>query len=109
MNLFEVGLIGGMTLITFAIRYTFFALGERLRFPPRIRQALRFVPVAVLTAITVPMVLLPADGAYWGLHWRNAWLVGALLSALIAWRYQHLLAAIASSMTVYFIWRWLFN
>ncbi len=104
MSAREWVLVGGMTLVTFLIRYSFFALGERLRFPPLARRALRFVPAAVLTAITVPMVLVP-DGTHWQLPWRNPWLAGALVSGWIAWRFNHLLGAIGAGMAVYFLGR----
>jgi len=104
MNARELALIAGMTLVTFLIRYSFFALGERLAFPPLVRQALRYVPAAVLTAIVVPMVLLP-DGVHWQVTWRNPWLLGALASGLIAWRFNHLLASIGGGMAVYFLFR----
>lgn len=107
MSRYELTVILGMTAVTFLIRYSFFALGDKVRFPPLVKRALHYVPVAVLTAITVPMVLLP-DGQHWQLDWRNAWLVGALTSGLIAWRYKQLLAAIGGGLAVYFLWRWFF-
>jgi branched-subunit amino acid transport protein len=100
----ELALILGMTTVTFLIRYAFFALGDRLAFPPLAHRALRFVPVAVLTAIIVPMVLLP-DGAHWQLSWHNAWLLGAVVTGLIAWRFNHLLASITGGMLVFFLYR----
>ncbi|HEY9104975.1 AzlD domain-containing protein [Chitinimonas sp.] len=107
MSRYELAVIAGMTAVTFLIRYSFFALGDKVRFPPLVKRALHYVPVAVLTAITVPMVLLP-DGQHWQLDWRNAWLMGALTSGLIAWRYKQLLAAIGGGLAVYFLWRFLF-
>ncbi|MGC9162871.1 MAG: AzlD domain-containing protein [Thiomonas sp.] len=95
----------GMAAVTFAIRYTLLALGGRFAFPPRVRQALRHVPVAVLTALVVPMVLLP-DGQHWDLSWRNPGLAGALASAAVALRTRRLLPAIAAGMVVYLTWRW---
>ena len=106
MNGREVALIAGMTAVTFLVRYAFYALGDRVAFPPLAKRALRYVPAAVLTAIVVPMVLLP-DGAHWQLNWRNAWLLGALATGLIAWRFNHLLAAIGGGMAVFFLCRWL--
>jgi len=102
----ELALIAGMTAVTFLIRYAFFALGERIAFPPLVRRALRYVPAAVLTAIVVPMVLLP-DGAHWQLDWRNAWLLGALATGMIAWRFNHLLASIGGGMAAFFLYRWM--
>jgi len=106
VNRHEIILIAGMTAVTFLVRYAFFALGERLTFPPVVQRALRYVPVAVLTAIVVPMVLLP-DGAHWQLSWRNAWLVGAAATGLIAWRWNHLLGSIGGGMAVFFLYRWI--
>jgi len=100
----ELVLIAGMTAVTFLVRYAFFALGERAAFPPVVQRALRYVPVAVLTAIVAPMVLLP-DGAHWQLDWHNAWLLGALATGLIAWKFNHLLASIGGGMVVFFLYR----
>ena len=100
----ELLVILGMTAVTFGVRYSFFVLGDRVVFPVWVRRALHYVPVAVLTAIVAPMVLLP-DGAHWQLHWRNAWLMGALTSGVLAWRRLHLLVAIGGGMAVYFLWR----
>jgi len=55
----EVYLIGGMTLVTFLIRYTMFAVAGRFEFPALFERGLRYVPPAVLTAIIVPAVLIP--------------------------------------------------
>ncbi len=107
MTASEIALIAGMAAVTFAIRYSFFALGDRIAFPPVIKRALRFVPAAVLTAICVPMTLLP-DGHHWQIDWRNAWLIGALVSGVIAWRRGPLLLAVGASMAVYLAWRMAF-
>ncbi|WP_031409219.1 AzlD domain-containing protein [Thiomonas sp. FB-Cd] len=102
-----LAIILGMALVTFGIRFTLFALGKRATFPPRVRRALAYVPVAVLTAITVPMVLLP--DAHWDLSWRNPWLAGALASLAFALRARRLLGAIAAGMAVFLLWRWAFG
>ena len=107
MNLRETALIAGMAAVTFSIRYALYALGHRVAFPARVHRALRYVPVAVLTAITVPMVLLP--GGVWDLSWRNPWLAGSLASAGVAWRWRRVLPAISAALLVYFAWRWLFG
>jgi branched-subunit amino acid transport protein len=99
----ELTLIIGMAAVTFPVRYAFYALGDRVAFPPLVQRALRYVPVAVLTAIVVPMVLLP--GGRWQLTWRNAWLLGALVSGGIAWRFRNLLVAIAGGLATFFLWR----
>jgi branched-subunit amino acid transport protein len=104
MTRHELLVILGMAAVTFSVRYSFFVLGDRVAFPTWVKRALHYVPVAVLTAIVAPMVLLP-DGTHWQLSWRNAWLMGALTSGVMAWKRLHLLAAIGGGMAVYFLWR----
>jgi branched-subunit amino acid transport protein len=106
VTLFEATVVAAMALITFATRYSFFALPPERRFPAWVGRVLAYVPVAVLTAIVVPMVLRP-DGAHLALDWRNAWLVGALATGGVAWRTQRLLLAILAGFVVFFAWRWL--
>ena len=108
MSAYLAAVVVGMAAVTFGVRLALFALGERVRFTPRLRRALAYVPVAVLSAITLPMVLLP-DGSHWQLDWRNPWLAGALTSGVLALRARSLLAAIAGGMAVYLLWRWQFG
>ena len=107
MSAREIAAIVGMTAVTFGVRYLLFGMGERAELPPLIKRALRYVPVAVLTAIIVPMLLLP-DGTHWQLGWRNAYLVGGVATGVIAWRWRHLLGSIAGGMAIFLLWRWMF-
>ncbi|MDX5300286.1 MAG: AzlD domain-containing protein [Gammaproteobacteria bacterium] len=106
MSTDEFLLIGGMALITFAIRYALFGAGHRVRFPAWLAHALNYVPVAVLSAIIAPAVLLP-DGQHWDLSLHNAHLVGALAAILIAATTRHQLATIAGGMLCFMAWRWI--
>lgn len=101
----EIALILGMTVITFSIRYALFAVGHRVRFNPLLSRALSYVPVAVLTAIVMPAMLMP-DGD-WQLSLDNAYLFGGLVAILIAARWRNLLATIAGGMLAFVLWRWL--
>lgn len=106
MNPFEIALIAGMAVITFAIRYTLFAVGHRVRFSPLLTQMLGYVPVAVLTAIVAPAMLMP-DGAKLDLALDNAYLVGGSVAILIAAKWRNLLATIIGGLAFFFVWRWL--
>lgn len=108
MNSYEIALIAGMAAITFAIRYTLFAVGHRVRFSPLVTQALSYVPVAVLTAIVAPAMLMP-DGTHLELALDNAYLVGGIAAIVIAARWRNLLATIIGGMTFFFVWRWLWS
>lgn len=99
-------LIFGMLAITFLTRYAFFAW-PNLRFPRLVEQGLHYVPVAVLTAIVVPGMLLP-EGE-WALHWRNAHLLAGVLAIAIAVLTRNLLATIAGGLLCFFLLRWAFG
>lgn len=99
-------LILGMLAITFLTRFSFFAW-PNLRFPRLVEQGLHYVPVAVLTAIVVPGMLMPA-GEWW-LDWRNAYLLAGVLSILIAAFSRYLLATIAGGLLAFFLLRWAFG
>ncbi len=98
-------MIAGMMAVTFAVRYPLLALAGRRELPKAIARALNYVPVAVLTAICVPMVLLPAGE--WALSASNPWLLGAMASVLVSWRKRHLLGTIGAGLLVFFAARWL--
>ncbi len=99
-----VAMILGMAAITVAIRAAVFVLGDRLMFPPLVRQALEFVPVTVLTAIVVPMVVAP-HGEGLELTWRNPQLVGALAAVALCAATRHQLLTIVGAMLVFFGWQ----
>ncbi|MBA1274382.1 AzlD domain-containing protein [Stutzerimonas azotifigens] len=96
-------MILGMLAITFTIRYSFFAW-PNLRFPKVVEQGLHYVPVAVLTAIVVPAMLMPTGELE--LHWRNAYLLAGLLAIAIAALTRNLLATIAGGLLAFFLLRW---
>lgn len=96
-------LILGMLAITFLTRYSFFAW-PNLRFPRLIEQGLHYVPVAVLTAIVVPGMLMPSGA--WALSWDNAYLMAGLLSIVVAALTRNLMATIAGGLLCFFLLRW---
>lgn len=101
----EVYLLLGMAVVTFGIRYSMFVLAGRIEFPPQVINALRYVPPAVLTAITVPAVLIP-DGNTVELSYTNPYLVGALAAAAVGWISNNLLLTILAGMAVFWGWQW---
>ena len=107
MSGFEVLMVVGMMAVTFGVRYPVLALVSRLSLPPAVLDALKFIPPAVLTAIVVPAVLMPArTGELRGLD--NAYLVAGVAAALISWRTKNLLLTIVLGMAIFLGWRWLF-
>lgn len=94
-----------MGLVTFGIRVSMFMLLERTPLRPGLLRALRYVPVAVLTAIIVPEVLMP--GGTFELSLGNARLLAALVAVVIAWRTRNVFATVLAGMVVLWIMQWL--
>ncbi|KJS32977.1 MAG: hypothetical protein VR64_03390 [Desulfatitalea sp. BRH_c12] len=100
-----VWMVSGMALVTFSIRYLLLPLSSRIHFSPIVQRALGYVPPAVLAAIIVPAALLP-DGGEIQLTWRNPYLMGALLTAAIGWRFRNMLVTILGGMAGFAVWQW---
>jgi branched-subunit amino acid transport protein len=99
----EALLILGMMLVTFGVRYPVLALIGRLQLPPFVIRALRFVPVAVLTAIVMPVMMMPQGQL--ALTPDNAYLIAGIAAIVIAWRSKNLLLTIVLGMALFVIWR----
>ncbi len=103
----EFLLIAGMAAVTFGVRYPVLALVSRVTLPAWAIRALRYVPVAVLTAITVPAVAAP-DGQTISFALSNAHLYAGILAAVIAWQTGKLLPTILIGMAFFFVWKAIF-
>jgi branched-subunit amino acid transport protein len=106
MSTDEVWMIAGMVAVTFGIRYMLFAVADRIRLAPWIEDALKFIPPAVLTAITLPAVLLPKGE--WYLSPANPYLIAALLSLAAGLLTRNLLATIAVGLAGFVVHRLVF-
>ncbi|MCY3780695.1 MAG: AzlD domain-containing protein [Chloroflexi bacterium] len=99
----EISLIIGMMLVTFIVRYPVLAAVGKVRLPERALRGLRFVPVALLSAIIAPELLI-RDGVP-ALTLANAYLIGGLAALLVAWRWGNLLLTILAGMGSFLLWR----
>lgn len=95
----EWALIIGMMLVTFLPRYVPLALAGRVHLPDWLRQALEFVPIAVLTAIVVQVVWVRPDGL--DANWDNPYLWAVVVASIAAWLKRSLLQVIAIGLAVY--------
>jgi branched-subunit amino acid transport protein len=98
-------MVTGMALVTFLIRYSLLALSGRFTLPAGVRNALRYVPPAVLTAIIVPAAVYP-DGHHLQLTYANPYLMGAIATAAIGWASKNLLVTIVAGMGSFIVWQW---
>lgn len=97
----QIALIVGMMSVTFGVRYSVLALSGRMRFSKRVEQALRYVPVAVLTALCTPILFKP-EGS-WLLSFDNSHLVAGVVAIIIAALTRHLLLTITLGMALFLV------
>jgi branched-subunit amino acid transport protein len=83
-------------LLTFGMRLSFIAFMAKAHISPTLQQALRFVPVAVLSALIAPALFLPRGSL--DLSPGNIRLIAGLLAILVAWRTKNVLLTIVVGM-----------
>ena len=101
MNIWLVMLFGG--LITFGMRFSLiYLLAEgRFQVPETMRQALHYVPPAVLSALIFPDLFLHAGKINIALD--NHRLLAGLAAVLIAWISKNTLLTIVTGLVVFFL------
>ena len=99
MNAWLIIIVGG--LLTFGMRLSFIYFFGRVEIPAALRRSLRFVPPAVLSAIILPELLLPAGHLDLGFG-NHRWLAG-LVAILVAWRTRNTLLTILAGMAALLI------
>jgi len=92
-------------LITFAYRFSLIFFLERIRLPAWVSGALRFVPIAALTAITVPELLAPQGTI--AVNWQNERLLAGLVAMVVAWRTKNVFLTIGLGMICLYGLQWL--
>jgi branched-subunit amino acid transport protein len=92
-------------LITYGIRLSFILLFGRWQIPGWLQRALRFVPVAVLTAIIFPELMV--SNGHLALSFGNARLVAGVVAIIVAWRTKSAVITILVGMAVLWLLQWL--
>jgi branched-subunit amino acid transport protein len=101
MNIWLVMLMGG--LLTFATRLSFILLLHRVNVPEWFRRGLKFVPVAVLSAIILPELTNPHGTLF--LSWRNPQLLAGIVAIAVAWRTRNVIVTIIAGMAALLIFQ----
>lgn len=99
----DIGLIVGMFLVTYSIRYLPFAMADRVKFPDWLNEALSYVPVAALTAIIAPLIVYQDHRL--NLDWHNAHLVASAVAFMVAFKTRNLLLTVIIGLSVFFVMR----
>ena len=93
LKLWAIILIVGA--LNYASRLSFIVFFSRRSMPPLLARALRFVPAAMLTALIVPMVLVPSGDVPGAAGPR---VLAALVAAAVAFRTRSTLATLSVGM-----------
>ncbi|MBI5880005.1 MAG: AzlD domain-containing protein [Chloroflexi bacterium] len=89
----------GAGIVTYAIRLSFILAMERLTMPDWFRNALRFAPAAVLSAIVLPALfagVTPSAPV-------NPQLIAGACAILVAWRTRNVLLTVLAGMAVFLL------
>jgi branched-subunit amino acid transport protein len=97
MNIWVV--MVGLGLLTYLTRLSFIALHNRWKPPELFRRALHFVPVAVLTAIIVPELIMHSGRLE--LSPLNPRLIAGLVAIFVAWRWKNTVLTILTGMVAF--------
>lgn len=86
---------------TFLLRLSFIQLFGSTEVPPRLKQALRFVPASALSALVLP-ALLYQDGAL-DLSLTNERLLSGLAALIVARKTGSLLLTVTTGMAIFLL------
>lgn len=96
-------IILGMAAVTYATRATLLLAGGRVPLPARLEQALRYLPVAILTAIIAPALLVRNHAL--ALTWHNDYLWAGIVCTVVAWRTRNVLWTVLTGLLFVLAWR----
>jgi branched-subunit amino acid transport protein len=105
MTIDEFLMIVGMVCVTFGIRYVLFAFSDRIELRGLLGRTLNYIPPAVLTAITLPALLLP-EGE-WFISLQNPYLLAGIAATAAGIVRKNLLVTIATGLLVFLAFRFL--
>ncbi len=103
MTLWIVVIVAGaLTLLT---RLSFIALPAGAHLPAWANRALRFVPPAVLSAITFPELLIHDNALHFSM--RNHRLIAGLIAIGVAWRTRQVMPTLIAGMSALWLLQWM--
>jgi branched-subunit amino acid transport protein len=95
----------GVSASTFLLRASFIVFADPHRFPKRFKQALAFVPPAVLAAIVVPGLLLTSTG--FDLTGANPRWIAGVVAIVACARWRNAVSGIVAGMVALWLLQWL--
>ncbi len=96
-------LIAGMAVVTFITRFAFIVLFRRAHFSERLYRWLRFIPIAILSALIAPTILMPQG--FLNLSFHNSYLLAGIASVGVALKTRNIIFTVAIGMTMILLLR----
>ena len=90
-------------VLTFLTRYSFIAIFDKIEPPRNLKRALRFVPIAVLSAIIGPELLFSNNTFLWTLN--NPRLLAGIIATGVAYKTRNVVLTILVGMAAFWILR----
>lgn len=98
--------IVGAGVVTYLLRVSFLLGIDYVDgFPPAVERVLPFFPIAILSALIVPNLLLVDGGLSIGVD--NPHLIAGLVALGVAWYVENMLATVSAGMATLWILLWL--
>ncbi|CCO07931.1 AzlD domain-containing protein [Desulforamulus hydrothermalis] len=94
-------IILGMALVTYFTRFGALAMFRFTGVPAWLSRWFKYVPVAILTALIAPSLLLPRG--YLDISFNNHYLVAGLVAAFVAYKSRNIIATLGLGMSVMFV------
>ncbi|AFQ45392.1 AzlD domain-containing protein [Desulfosporosinus meridiei] len=94
-------IILGMALVTYFTRFGALALFRFTGIPTWLNRWLKYVPVAILTALIIPSLLLPQG--YLDISLNNHYLIAGITAAFVAYKSRNIIATLGLGMSVMLI------
>ena len=88
-------------LLTFGTRLSFILLIERINLPRNFQRALRFVPIAVLSAIIAPELGYSNNAL--AISLTNPRLLAGLIATVVAYKTKNVVITILAGMSVFWL------
>lgn len=94
-------IIIGMAFVTYFTRIGALALFRFTGIPTWLNRWLKYVPVAILTALIIPALLLPKG--YLDISLSNHYLIAGIAAAFVAYKSRNIIATLALGMSIMFV------
>lgn len=91
-------IIMGMALVTYFTRFGALALFRFTGVPTWLNRWLKYVPVAILTSLILPSLLLPKG--YLDISLNNHYLIAGIAATFVAYKSRNIIATLGLGMSV---------